>query len=159
VTDGGSSIPEVRDLLRVLASGRRVAEIGTAFGEGAAAMATSAREVITVELDPGRLEIARGRLAGAPNVELLAGDWHELLPPRGPFDLVFADGGLRTRDDYESLLELVAQGGLIVKDDLTPGRAAEGDEVREFLLRDERIVGVEIVTAPGHAAIVAARRS
>jgi hypothetical protein len=35
VTDAGSSIPEVRRLLAVLSAGRRLAESGIAFGEGA----------------------------------------------------------------------------------------------------------------------------
>jgi predicted O-methyltransferase YrrM len=74
VTEGGSSIPEVRALLRVLAAGRDVAELGTAFGEGAAAMAETARSVVTVELDPERAAIARGRLAPFENVEALEGD-------------------------------------------------------------------------------------
>jgi predicted O-methyltransferase YrrM len=158
VTDGGSSIPAVRALLRVLAAGRRVAEIGTAFGEGAAAMAETAREVVTVEIDPERTEAARARLAGCRNVELLEGDWRELLPPRAPFDVVFADGGLRSREDYwELLLPLVAPGGLIVKDDLTPGRPIDGDPVREALLRHPGLAAVEILTIPDTAAIVATR--
>ena len=74
MTDGGSSIPAVQALLHTLATGRRVAEIGTAFGEGAVAMAA------TVELDPERAEAARVRLDGCTNVELLVGDWRELLP-------------------------------------------------------------------------------
>ncbi|HEX3455100.1 MAG TPA: class I SAM-dependent methyltransferase [Gaiellaceae bacterium] len=157
MTDGGSSLPAVQSLLRVLASGRRVAEIGTAFGDGAAAMAETARELVTVEVDPQRLAVARARLAGLPNVELLEGDWHALLPSRATFELVFADGGLRSREDYEALLELVEPGGLIVKDDLTPGRPVEGDPVREFLLRNERVAGVEILTTPDTAVIVATR--
>jgi hypothetical protein len=36
VTGGGSSIREVQALLRVLAAGRDVVELGSAFGEGAA---------------------------------------------------------------------------------------------------------------------------
>jgi predicted O-methyltransferase YrrM len=159
VTDGGSSIPAVQSLLRVLAAGRRVAELGTAFGEGAAAMAGTAREVVTVEVDPERAEIAAARLAGCANVELLVGDWQELLAGRGSFDLVFADGGLRESAAWEGVLELVGPGGLIVKDDLTPGRAIHGDPVREFLLRDERLAGVEILTTADTAAIVAARRA
>ena len=57
MTAGGTSIPEVQALLRALAAGRDVAELGSAFGEGAAAMAETARSVVTVEeivdvLDP-----------------------------------------------------------------------------------------------------------
>ena len=155
MTGGGSSIVAVQRLLAVLAAGRRVAELGTAFGEGAAAMAETARAVVTVELDPERVAVARRRLAGLENVELLAGDWRELLPPRAPFELVFADGG--SPYAWEEILGLVEPGGAIVKDDLTPGRPLEGDPVREFLLRDPRLVAVEILTTPETAAIVARR--
>jgi len=157
VTGGGSSIPPVQALLRVLASGKRVAEIGTAFGEGAAAMAATARELVTVEVDPERADLARDRLAGCDNVELLVGDWRELLTPLGPFELVFADGGLRDPSAWEAILELVAPGGLIVKDDMTPGRPIDGDPVREFLLRDRRLAGAEFLTTPDSASIVATR--
>jgi predicted O-methyltransferase YrrM len=157
VTDGGSSIPAVQALLRVLGTGKRVAEIGTAFGEGASSMAETARELVTVEVDPERAEVARERLAGFEKVELIVGDWRELLPPRGPFELVFADGGLRDPGAWEAALELVTPGGLLVKDDLTPGRPVDGDPVREFLLRDPRLAAVEILTTPQTAAIVATR--
>jgi hypothetical protein len=65
--------------------------------------------------------------------------------------------GLRTRDDYEALLPLLVPGGLLVKDDLTPGRPIPGDPVREFLLQDPRLAGAEILTTPTTAAIVATR--
>jgi len=155
LTGGGSSIPEVHALLRVLAAGRDVAEFGTAFGEGAAAMAETARSVVTVELDPERAALARTRLARHGNVEPLEGDAYTLLRGRGPFGLVFADGGAY---DWEAIVALVEPGGLIVKDDLTPGRAIEGDPVREFLLRDPRLAAVEVLTTPQSAAIVAVRR-
>jgi predicted O-methyltransferase YrrM len=145
----------VQALLHVLAVGRDVAELGTAFGEGAAAIAETARSVVTVERDPERAAVARRRLAGLENVEALEGDAYELLRGRGPFGLVFADGG---GYDWEAILELLAPGGLLVKDDLTPGRAIEGDPVREFLLGDPRLVAVEILTTPGSAAIVAVKR-
>ncbi|TML59697.1 MAG: hypothetical protein E6G22_12595 [Actinobacteria bacterium] len=61
MTAGGSSIPEVRRLLAVLAAGKRAAEIGTAFGLGAEALASTAREVVTVEVDPERAREARAR--------------------------------------------------------------------------------------------------
>jgi predicted O-methyltransferase YrrM len=155
VTAGGSSVPEVQALLRVLAAGRDVAELGTAFGEGAAAMAETARSVVTVERDPVRAAAARERLAGLANVDALEGDAYELLRARGPFGLVFADGG---GYDWEQILALVAPGGFLVKDDLTPGRATDGDPVREFLLRDARLEAVELLTTPVTAAIVAVRR-
>jgi predicted O-methyltransferase YrrM len=154
VTGGGSSIREVHALLRVLAAGRTVAELGTAFGEGAAALAETARSVVTVELDPERAATARERLAGIANVELIEGDCYEALHGRGPFGLVFADGGAY---DWEAILALLEPGGLIVKDDLTPGRPIEGDAVREFLLRDARVAAVEILTTPESAAIVATK--
>ena len=156
MTDGGSSIPEVRALLRVLAAGRDVAELGAAFGEGAAAMAETARSVVSVELDPERAAVARRRLAGVPGVELLEGDWRDALHGRGPFGLVFADGG--TPVDWSAILDLVEPGGLIVKDDLTPGGAVDGDPVREFLLRDPRLAAAEILVTPEMSAIVAVRR-
>jgi predicted O-methyltransferase YrrM len=156
VTHGGSSIPEVRALLRLLAAGRDVAEIGTAFGEGAAAMAETARSVVTVERDPERAAVARKRLADLPNVELLEGDWREALNGRGPFGLFFFDAG--PAHEFEAALELLEPGGLLVKDDLTPGRPVDGDPVRELLLRDPRLAAVEILTTPTTAAIVAVRR-
>jgi predicted O-methyltransferase YrrM len=154
VTDGGSSLPEVHALLRVLAAGRDVAELGTAFGEGAAAMAETARSVVTVEVDPERTAVARERLARYANVEVLEGDAYELLRGRGPFGLVFADA---SGYDWEVILALAAPGGYLVKDDLTPGRPIDGDPVREFLLRDERLAAAEILTTPESAAIVAVR--
>ena len=156
MTGGATAIPEVRALLRALATGRDVAELGAAYGETAALLAETARSVVTVELDPERVAVARERLAGIANVELLEGDAYEQLRGRGPFGLVFADGGRPY--DWEAVLELTEPGGLIVKDDLTPGRSVEGDEVREFLLLDPRLAAAEILAAPGMAVIVAARR-
>jgi predicted O-methyltransferase YrrM len=156
VTGGGSSIPAVQSLLRVLASGRDCAELGTAFGDGAAALAETARSVVTVENDPERAAAARARLSGFANVELLEGDCYEALRGRGPFGLVFADGGRPY--DWDAIIGLLEPGGLLVKDDLTPGRPIDGDPVREALLRDARLAAVEILTSPESAAIVAVRR-
>ena len=156
MTGGATAIPEVQALLRVLGAGRDVAELGAAFGETAALLAETARSVVTVERDPERAAVARERLDGLVNVELLEGDAYEQLRGRGPFGLVFADVGRPY--DWEAILALTEPGGLIVKDDLTPGRAPEGDEAREFLLRDPRVVAAEILATPELAVIVAARR-
>jgi predicted O-methyltransferase YrrM len=155
LTAGATAIPEVQALLRVLATGRDVVELGAAYGETAATMAETARSVVTVELEPERVAVARDRLRGLEHVELLEGDAYEQLRGRGPFGLVFADGGRPY--DWEAILALAEPGGLIVKDDLTPGRPVEGDEVREFLLRDSRLAATEILATPDVAVIVAAR--
>ena len=159
MTRGGTAIPEVQTLLRTLAAGRDVAEMGAAYGETAATLAETARSVVTVELDPERAAIARERLSGLANVELLEGDVYEQLTGRGPVGLVFADGGLRpvTEEKKEAILALVDTGGILVKDDLTPGRAVEGDEVREFLRRDPRLAAAEVLATPEMAVIVAVR--
>jgi predicted O-methyltransferase YrrM len=159
VTGGATAIPEVQALLRVLAAGRDVAELGAAFGETAAVMADTARSVVTVERDPERAAVARQRLAGLANVELLEGDAFEQLQGRGPFGLVFVDGGLRpvTEGKWEAILALAEPGGILVKDDMTPGRPVDGDDVREFLLRDPRLAATELLATPEMAVIVAAR--
>lgn len=148
-------------MLRALATGRDVAEMGAAFGETAALLAETARSVVTVERDPERVAVARERLAGLADVELLEGDAFERLHGRGPFGLVFVDGGLRPLADekWDAILALVEPGGFLVKDDMTPGRPVEGDEVREFLLRDPRLAAAEILATPDMAVIVAARLS
>ena len=160
MTRGATATPEVQALLRVLAAGRDVAELGAAYGETAAIMAETARSVLTVERDPGRAAVARERLAELDNVELLEGDVFERLAGRGPFGLVFVDGGLRpvTDEKREAILALVEPGGLLVKDDMTPGGPVEGDEVREFLLDDARLAATECLVSPEIAVIVAARR-
>ena len=159
MTGGATAIPEVQALLRALATGREVAEMGAAYGETAAVLAETARSVVTVELDPERVAVAHERLAGLPNVELLEGDVYEELRGRGPFGLVFVDGGLRplTQRKRDAILALVEPGGIFVKDDLTPGRPVEGDEVREFLLREPRLVAAEVLATAEMAVIVAVR--
>lgn len=156
MTGGATAIPEVQALVRALATGRDVVELGAAFGETAALLAQTARSVVTVELDPERVAVARERLRGLSNVELLEGDAYEQLSGRGPFGLVFADGGRPY--DWEAILALTEPGGLIVKDDLTPGRPVEGDNVRKFLLRDPRLAAAEILATPEMAVVVAAVR-
>src|SRR5262249_26614949 len=157
---GGSSVPEVQRLLAALVASRpaggRIAEIGTAFGEGAVAIAAAlppGATFVTVEPDGERVAVARGALAGT-RAELVHARWQDGLPRRGPFDLIFFDGGTRG-ESIELAISLLAPGGVLVKDDLEPGAPVEGDVVREALLRDERLVAAEFVIADGMAAIVA----
>jgi len=159
VTGGGSSIHEIQRLLAVLAVGRRVAEAGTAFGDGTEAMAQTAKSVVTVELDPDRAAIAARRLEGLPNVELLLGDWRELLPPRGRFELLFLDaGGFKHApgDGDQLVLGLLEPGGLLVLDDLTPDWPGF-DPVRNWAHGHSDLEVVEVLTTPVTSALLIAR--
>jgi predicted O-methyltransferase YrrM len=155
VTAGGSSLPEVQRLLAVLAAGRRCAETGTAFGEGAAAIASTAASLVTVERDPERAAAAAERLREFDNVDLEVGDWREILPARAPFDFVFFDAG--RLDESPEAIDLLAPGGLLLKDDLTPDWPGP-DRVRELLFGHPELVAVEILTTPQTAAVLAVRR-
>jgi len=155
VTGGGSSLPEVQRLLAVLAAGRRCAETGTAFGEGAAAIASTAISLVTVERDPERAALAAERLRGLENVELAVGDWRDVLPERGPFEFVFFDAG--RLDEAPDAIDLLAPGGLLLKDDLSPDWPGR-DPVRELLFGHPDLVAVEILTTPQTAAVLAVRR-
>jgi predicted O-methyltransferase YrrM len=139
----------------------RVAEIGTGTGVGAAWIVSAldpAVSFVTVELDAGRAAAARDLFGEDPNVRVLAGDWHELMPPEAPFDLLFYDGGGKQRPDLdgEQVFGLLAPRGVVVMDDLTPWRE-EPDPVREFWLNHPRLAAVELAVSPREAVIVAVR--
>ena len=156
MTGGGSSLPEVQRLLAVLAAGKRCAETGTAFGEGAAAIASTAASLVTVESDAERAQIAAKRLRNLANVELVVGDWRDELASRAPFEFIFFDAG--RAEESQAAIDLLAAGGLFVKDDLTPNRPGP-DRVRDFLLNHPQLVAVELLTTASTAAIVAAKRA
>ena len=132
--------------------------MGTAFGEGAVAIASTAASLVTVERDPERAAAARERLAGLGNVELLEGDWRDLLPRRGPFEFLFLDSGDWKEEPYrQRALDLVEPGGLLFKDDLTPNLPGR-DPVREWFFGHPDLTATEILTTPETAAIIATKR-
>jgi predicted O-methyltransferase YrrM len=150
----------VQKLLAVLAAGKRCAELGTAFGEGAAAIASTAESLVTVEVEADRAAIARKRLEGLVNVEFLEGDWRDVLPARGPFEFLFLDAGGWKDDPWgagQPALDLLEPGGMLLKDDLTPGFPGP-DPVRDWLFGHPDLVATEILTTPETAAILATRR-
>jgi len=160
LTAGAYSIPEVQRLVATLVAskpGGRIGELGTSYGDGARAIVDALppeATFVTVEIDPERAARARQALAGT-RAEVIEGDWQDVLPARGPFDVLFADGGVA----YDRVIDLLAPGGILVKDDLTPGRAVEGDATREALLRDARLEATEILVTAEMACIVAVRRA
>ena len=156
---------ETGRLLHLLAAQRgrgRVGEIGTGCGVGAAWIVSALRPdvpVLTVELDSARAAAARELFAADPAVRVVEGDWRVVMPAEAPFDLLFYDGGGKQRPDRngEDVLALLAPGGTLVMDDLTPGRAAAGDPVRSFWLAHPDLAAVELILSPQMAAIVAVR--
>jgi len=172
-----SSIPEIGRLLALLAASKpsgRFAEIGTGVGVGSAwvvdALGPEAT-FVTVELDADRAAAAGRLFSGFPNVRVLQGDWHELLPPEAPFDLLFFDGGAWKRlppeqveSESRQALELVAPAGIVVIDDLTPESLwpeewrGQSDPARDFWLNQPELVATELLTTPETAVILAVRR-
>lgn len=152
-----SCSPETGRLLQVLAGQRgrqRVAEIGAGCGVGSAwLLAGLGPEVpfLTVEPDDARATAVAELLADDANARVLHGEWATALPPEAPFDLLFADGG-RSKE-HEELLGLLAPGGTLVMDDLTPGRAGT-DPVRDLWLGHPRLAAVELQVSSREAVIV-----
>ena len=158
-----SSIREVGLLLHVLAAQRgraRVGELGTGCGVAAAWIVSAlppSVPFVTVEVDEARARAAAELFAADENVSVLRGDWHELMPPEAPFDLLFLDSGKQHPEvDGEDVVGLLAPGATIVMDDLTPRRLGP-DPVREFWLNNPEIAALEILTTPETAAIVGTR--
>ena len=155
-------IPEVGRLLELFSGLRgmeRLCELGTAYGVGAAWIESGMNRgatLFTVELDIGRAGAARNLFAENTAVEVATGDW-SLALDRGPFDLLFSDGGpKRQPGDPEKLLPLLRPGGLIVLDDYTPGY---GEDVsRQIWLKNPAYRAVEVMLTSSASAIVATKR-
>jgi predicted O-methyltransferase YrrM len=126
---------------------------------------------VTVEVDDERAAACALLFADCSNVRVLHGDWHEMLPPEAPFDLLFFDGGgwkrsppAQMRAESERAVELVAPGGVVAMDNLTPehlwpaGGPAWPDALRELWLGSDTLVATEVMTAPDSSAIVAVKR-
>ena len=151
-------LPGVGRFLAVLAAGCHggtIAELGTGAGIGAAWLASSMPAdcmLVTAELDPRLAEVAARLLAAYPSVRVLAGDASDVLPPHGPFDLIFADSGVRDVSAFATLTSLLKPGGRIVMDDLTPVRALpagspllQSDTKRSLFAGEERLTWTEVV--------------
>lgn len=114
------------DQLIRISGARRVLEVGTATGFSGLWMAKAlpaGGELVTIDIDPNRLEIARGhfREAGVlDKVTTLQGAGLEMIPKAaGIFDLVFLDA---IKEEYRRYVELalpkLRAGGLLVCDNL-----------------------------------------
>ena len=170
---GGSSCchPDVGRLLGLLAArSQRIGEIGTAVGYGSAWMASAmpaTARLVTIELDPRRAAAAAELFAHDERVQVINGDGSALITDRAPFDLLFADGAGygSNADRIRTLFPLLAVGGSIVIDDVTPVEALPADSPfrrhdpkREAFASESSVWAIEVV-APDlqNSSLVATR--
>lgn len=163
-----SSLPEVGRLLAVLTAAcprGRIGEIGTGCGVGTAWMASALptdATLITIDTNADYVSAGRRLFADNPRIQVLHGDWRELRT-YAPFQLLFADGGHAKAEHPNAVLDLLAPGGVIVLDDLTPEEywpeewQGQVDVTRQFWLTTTRVVATEIRVTERHAVIIATR--
>ena len=167
-------IPQVGRLLRVLTSGKpggRIGEQGTGAGVGTAWLASGLRngaQLISAEINPTLAARVTDLFANYPNVEVRAGDWHDVMTPKEPYDLLFMDAmprGDLVPAKWDSMVELIKIGGQIVMDDLIPVELwpPEWNEIidhkREFAFANTRVFGTEVRTTPTTSALIVTRIS
>lgn len=111
--------PELFDDLMWLAGlkpGDRVVEIGCGAGQATVPLAKRGLAVIAVELGPQLSAIARRRLSGFPDVEVVTRSFEEWRPQEAGFDAVVAVSSLHWIDPqlrYAKPYELLRVGGVM----------------------------------------------
>ncbi len=160
-------------LLRCLASahpGGTLGEIGTGPGVGTAWLLSGrhhSSRLVSCEIDQTLASSTAQLFRDYANVEIIGGDWTEVLPPLGPYALLFFDGNAQTflsnRDDWNRLTDLLTIGGQVVMDDLVPielwPESWKGmtDHKREFCLANPRLKGVEVRTSATTVCVIGTR--
>ncbi|GAB4187499.1 MAG: O-methyltransferase [Simkaniaceae bacterium] len=121
-------------LLAYLSKARRVLEIGTLGGYSTIYLAKNLpkeAEIITMEIMPGHVQIARENIEAADlacNIAVLEGEASKHLDQMitqktPPFDFVFIDADKKNYPNYIiKTLQLVRPGSIIVCDNLIPKR-------------------------------------
>lgn len=152
----------------------RVLEIGTFTGFSTICMARGMAkdsQLITIEANEELEEMIRKYLALAEvddRVRLIIGDAKEVIPAlEGPFDLVYIDADkLHYPLYYDLVIEKVAQGGLILADNVLwdgkvvdpRAKGADTQAIREF---NDKVMGdprVEQVLLPLRDGLMMARK-
>ena len=148
---------ETGRLLQVLAGQRgrtRVAEIGAGCGVGSAWILSALDPgipFVTVELDAERAPQWPSCSPGTRTRRCSTATGASVLPAEAPFDLLFADGGKAKAD--EEVLGLLAPGGTLFLDDLTPGYEGH-DPVRSSGSTTRGSLAAELQVSPREAVIV-----
>jgi predicted O-methyltransferase YrrM len=99
-------------------------------------------------------------------IEVITSDAFHALSDHGPFDLLFADSGVRDRTVFAALVDLLCTGGRIVMDDVTPERVLPSDSPlrvsdlkRQFFSSDPRLVSTEVVLPDLHNSLLVGTRT
>lgn len=156
------------ELLVFALRARAVLEIGTFSGYSSLSMAAglpSDGRIVTCDVDPVALAVARRHIAASPyadRIEIREGPALDTIATLdGPFDLVFVDADKRSYVDYyEAVLPKLADGGLIAADNtLWSGQVvdeADASEdtaaIRRFndhVAADPRVVCVQLTVRDG----------
>lgn len=123
------------ELLARLIQPRAILELGTLGGVSTISLARGLApdgRLVSLELDPGRAEVARANLAAAgfaDRTEVRVGAARDSLEQlavegAGPFELVFLDADKGSYPEYlEAVLPLTRSGSLIVADNVVRGGA------------------------------------
>jgi len=150
-----SSEPRTGALLRTLAAskpGARILEVGSGVGVGSgwllAGMDETAR-LTTLEIHQKCAGLCRDLLAPDHRAEVITADATEWLEhyDGSPFDLVFVDTTTAKFDRRDLLFAHMADGALLVADDLLPGPTWTADHPpRVERFRQEIITEPNLVT-------------
>lgn len=165
-------LPGTGRFLAMLAAGCTgglIGELGTGAGIGASWIASGMPadcRLLTVEISAALARAARDLLAADPRIEVLTGDALPMLVGRGPFDLIFADSGIRDRGSFAALVGALRIGGRIVMDDLTPERILpvdspyrSADAKRQFFGGEPRLTSAEVVLPDLRNSLLVATRT
>ncbi|MFW5875631.1 MAG: protein-L-isoaspartate(D-aspartate) O-methyltransferase [Myxococcota bacterium] len=92
----------------------RVLDVGSGSGYQAALLAHMAREVVSIEVVPELVQMARRNLerAGITNVEVIEGDGSVGYAPRAPYDAIVVAAG--SPDVPQALVDQLAEDGRLV---------------------------------------------
>lgn len=153
-------------LLVKMSGAKRVLEIGTFTGYSALSMAAGLPEdgeLITLDLNPESLELARSYFEKSPHggkIKIMEGPALDSIKSlEGSFDLVFIDADKTNYlNYYEAVLPLLRSGGVIVVDNvLWSGRVLEPkdksdiaiDEFNKHVAKDDRVEKVLLTVRDG----------